>query len=169
MWPATWGLGLHPLFISRIGQDPESRPIHSFLEAWNLSSWGLQTDPHRPTGSVTISQEHEDPCFAIPAGQAYDAVDADSAVRTAGASIGLLYHGTLALRDGSRNAWKRFCPEPRTLKLTRGELAILTEQFCPHGTDPPRCLEIPGQRFGLQEILLTQDRDGAIWWHAGEL
>jgi fructokinase len=67
---------------------------------WGLDAAGLQRDPRRPTGEVSVALADGQPTFDILADRAYDAVDPDQAASTAAAqTVGLLYHGTLALRD----------------------------------------------------------------------
>ncbi|MBK1719051.1 carbohydrate kinase family protein [Thiocystis violacea] len=89
---AAFGAG--PRFISAAGADPDGERIRADMEAWGLDTSGLQTDPEHPTGRVRVSLVDGEPSYAILPERAYDFIRApmDSG------SVGLLYHGTLALR-----------------------------------------------------------------------
>lgn len=94
------GFGLAPLFVSRVGDDDTGAEVRAAMTAWGLDDVGLQTDPERPTGVVSVALSGGQPSFEILADQAYDAIDAAEAeAATQADRFGLLYHGTLALRD----------------------------------------------------------------------
>jgi fructokinase len=64
----------------------------------------LQKDRKHPTGAVQILIEQGEPCYCILENQAYDFIAADDCATTC--CGGLLYHGTLALRNAvSRQAY----------------------------------------------------------------
>lgn len=48
-------LGQAPLFISRVGTDPEGEQIRRSMDDWGMDLGGLQTDPALPTGRVSVS------------------------------------------------------------------------------------------------------------------
>ena len=94
------GLGLRPRFVSRVGDDDAGRKVREAMIAWGLDRSGLQIDPERPTGAVSVTLDDGQPAYDILADQAYDAVDPDGAATAAADDVfGLLYHGTLALRS----------------------------------------------------------------------
>jgi fructokinase len=94
------GLGLDPLFISRVGDDAAGERVRTAMRDWGMDASGVQRDRQYPTGMVRVRLERGQPDFEILDAQAYDRIDTDEALRAAGeAGIGLVYHGTLALRD----------------------------------------------------------------------
>jgi len=103
------GFGHEPLFISSVGEDARGDEIVDAMTDWGLDVSGLQRDPRRPTGEVSVALADGQPTFDILADQAYDAIDPDRASAAAATlNGGLLYHGTLALRDAtSRTALER--------------------------------------------------------------
>jgi len=95
--------GLSPLMISRIGEDDLGRKVRSAMLDWQMNTAGLQLDPVHPTGSVDIAFDDGEPRYTIVEHRAYDYIDA--ALLPAHADNGVLYHGSLALRNqNSREA-----------------------------------------------------------------
>jgi fructokinase len=94
------GFELDPLVISRVGADEAGREILDRMSAWGMITSGIQRDDVHPTGRVTVTLSNDGPSFEIEPRQAYDYIAADEA-RTAVSphTVGLLYHGTLALRE----------------------------------------------------------------------
>ncbi|MGR8940487.1 MAG: carbohydrate kinase family protein [Gammaproteobacteria bacterium] len=90
-------LGQSPRLISRIGADPEGREIAQWMREWGMRADALQTDPAHPTGSVQISIAHGEPHYDIVTDCAYDFIDRSPLA--AQTSEGILYHGSLALRN----------------------------------------------------------------------
>lgn len=86
-----------PLFISRVGSDRLGASIQSAMQSWNMDVSGLQRDNHYPTGTVQVAIEQGEPSYAIVPDQAYDFIAAHELVNRH--YDGLLYHGTLALRQ----------------------------------------------------------------------
>jgi fructokinase len=87
----------HPCFISSIGQDAEGVAVQKAMEDWQMDLSGLQHDTEHPTGAVQVVFDHGEPDYDIVSAQAYDFIVAERL--PAGCESGLLYHGTLALRD----------------------------------------------------------------------
>ncbi len=99
------GLGLAPLFVSRVGDDTKGTQVLEAMRAWGMDTGGVQTDPTHPTGTVNIFFEGDGHGFDILAEQAYDFIDHDQATQAADDDFALLYCGTLAARHAvSRNA-----------------------------------------------------------------
>lgn len=90
-------LGLAPLMISRVGDDPLARQIRASMQSWGMSCAGLQMDSRHPTGVVQVSIEQGEPHYDIVADRAYDFIDADALPPLP--QGGLIYHGSLALRN----------------------------------------------------------------------
>lgn len=91
------GLGLQPLLVSRVGDDPEGGRILDAMRNWGMDTSGMQIDPVHPTGKVSITLSGSEPTFSILPDQAYDFIEA--ATLPSLSSGGLLYHGSLALRN----------------------------------------------------------------------
>lgn len=90
-------LGARPLFISRIGNDHAGELVATQMEAHGLDTSFLQIDTSKPTGHVSVILENGDADYDIKLGCAYDYIDQVDIPDSVNA--GLLYHGTLALRN----------------------------------------------------------------------
>jgi len=88
--------GQSPLFVSRVGDDGAGRRIRDAMSAWGMTQDGLQIDPLHPTGRVSVSLDGGEPSYDIVADSAYDFIAADALPDT---DAGLIYHGSLALRN----------------------------------------------------------------------
>jgi fructokinase len=90
-------LGRQGLFISRVGEDEAGREILAAMQSAGMSRSGMQIDTIHPTGSVAISITEGQPSYRILNRQAYDYID--TAALRLHPRQGLLYHGSLALRN----------------------------------------------------------------------
>ncbi|MGR8934966.1 MAG: PfkB family carbohydrate kinase [Gammaproteobacteria bacterium] len=89
--------GEMPRFISRIGNDLPGREIAALMDAWGMSRTALQSDAEHPTGSVRVRIEDGEPHYEIVPDCAYDFIAGD--LLDAHATQGILYHGSLAVRN----------------------------------------------------------------------
>lgn len=89
--------GQSPRFISAVGNDSCGHEIKARMEAWGMRLDGLQIDAFHPTGSVQVSLAGNEPHYDIVADSAYDFIAA--ALLGDGITEGILYHGSLALRN----------------------------------------------------------------------
>lgn len=87
--------GCAPLLISRVGNDPMGRQIRDTMQAWGMTTAGLQLDSTHPTGEVRVSLREGQPRFDILADRAYDHIQADVMPPL---TPSLVYHGSLGLR-----------------------------------------------------------------------
>ncbi|MGR8929067.1 MAG: PfkB family carbohydrate kinase [Gammaproteobacteria bacterium] len=97
---AAWHLqafGQAPCVISRIGRDRTGESVRQAMLDWQMDVSGLQRDVEHPTGAVQVSIENGEPSYLIVPEQAYDFIAADEL--SAGRRQGLLYHGSLAVRN----------------------------------------------------------------------
>ena len=95
--------GENPLFLSRVGLDPEGDEVRAAMQRWGMSLQGMQSDEFLPTGRVVVSFEDGEPGYEIVRPAAWDAILPPAQ----GADCRLLYHGSLALRsEQSRESWK---------------------------------------------------------------
>ncbi|WP_020485023.1 PfkB family carbohydrate kinase [Methylomonas sp. MK1] len=96
-------LGRPALFISRVGEDDAGREILSAMQSAGMTRSAMQIDADHPSGSVAISITDGQPSYRILDQQAYDYIDAEAFHHLR--KQGLLYHGSLALRNSvSRQA-----------------------------------------------------------------
>ena len=94
-------LGLDPLVVSRVGDDAPGRLVLEAMGRWSLDATGMQRDADSPTGQVVVRIEDAEPHFHIVPGQAYDRIEPPAVPLP---DVGLLYHGTLALRAEASRA-----------------------------------------------------------------
>ncbi len=86
-----------PHFISRIGRDEHGQLILNAMNEWGMNTHYIQHDDQHPTGRVEVTVQDNEPQYNIIADSAYDFI---SPFDTASLpSQGLLYHGSLALRN----------------------------------------------------------------------
>lgn len=90
------GLGKDVQFISRVGSDAEGELIRKAMQAHGMSDLNLQVDNEQATGRVQVTLVDNEPAYDIVAPCAYDRIEP---LPDQTAQCGLLYHGTLALRD----------------------------------------------------------------------
>lgn len=183
--------GLEPLVVSRLGEDADGERLRAEAFRRGLDVRGMQTDRSHPTGRVLVRQEPEGPRFEIPGEQAWDFIDAESAVRAAegGGAPGLFYFGTLAGRHGvSRHAlarllelgWKtrlldlnlrppwfgaaaveRSLASADVVKATEEELRLAADLLL-YGTAAPEPAAALMKRFKLDRVIVTRGPSGAF-------
>ena len=179
--------GLAPQFISRVGNDAEGQEIKELITAWGMSLDGLQQDDEHPTGSVQVHIEHGEPHYEIVENSAYDFISAESLNHQA--TQGILYHGSLALRNPVSRAalntlkakhqgkvfidinlrapwWQKedllpFLHDATWIKLNEHELA----EFCT-ATDLNTAAQQFAQQFELDILFVTCGSQGAMAWDA---
>ena len=95
------GFGLKPLLVSRIGSDDRGNDIIEAMQQWGMDVSAVQRDSFRPTGVVNVVlDDNNQPSYDIAESQAYDYIRPGEIYGTAmDGSYGLLYHGTLGLRQ----------------------------------------------------------------------
>ena len=177
------GLGLSPLFISRVGDDPLGHRVRDVMERRGMDTSGLQLDSAHPTGKVNISFSGSSHSFDIIPEQAYDYI-ADDALPPLPENA-LFYHGSLAARspvsartlsllcsqlgdnrlvDVNLRApwWQRenvlaLLDGARLVKLNDEELL----QLSPGASDDVARMRQLIDAAGLQLLVLTRGADGA--------
>lgn len=173
--------GLHPRFISRVGDDTDGHEILAGMRGWGMDTGGVQIDPSRPTGQVRVALQDGQPSYDIVHPCAYDAIEVTDPV-----DCRLLYHGSLALRDdASRGAfrtlrgqsggqvfldvnlrspwWERetlldWLGQADWVKLNDDELALLG----PTGTSDEAAIDALFERDGLEGLFVTYGAEGAV-------
>ena len=184
------GFGLDPFFISRVGKDALGREVLARMRGSAMDTGGMQTDPDRDTGMVTVSMEQGQPSYTIEQGAAWDFIVPEISSLPPAAQTGILYHGSLAARTG-RSAgvlrelvrsreWDVFCDinlRPpwwtaellrevfawsRYVKLNELELREITRSFgLPLGDDAAMAWTLV-REFGLDLLILTMGEQGAM-------
>ncbi len=186
----AWNLqsfGLAPQFISRIGDDLDGKEIVMRMVDWQMSQSALQIDPIHPTGLVRVEIDHGEPHYEIVADSAYDFIDANllPSIKT----DGILYHGSLALRNPTslkalqvlksnhqgkifvdvnlRDPWWQkktlfsLLDDANWVKINEHELEVL----CPEASDLESAINIFSKRFDLDILIVTLGEKGAIAWN----
>jgi len=181
-------LGLKPLLLTRVGDDPQARTIRNRMGQLGLSTMGLQKDSVHPTGMVAVSFVEGEPCYDIVHPTAYDFITPDlfPAILEQGSEQGLLYHGSLAQRS------EVSCEALQQLKSSfKGRIffdvnlrapwwrseTVLAEMQAAHwvklnhhelealglgGDDLRAAAESAIARFDLQGIIITRGAQGAL-------
>ncbi len=180
-------LGDHPLLISRVGADAPGQAILSSMRAWGMSTAGIQLDPAHPTGKVEVEVIDQEPHYHIVPDCAYDFIAAEQIVPVA--CDGILYHGTLGLRNPvSRQALSRLQQNPqlaifldvnlrapwwqpaevqtwlkaaRWVKLNQQELGLLGFNSA-DPADLEQAVISFQERFELEQVIVTRGAAGAL-------
>ena len=183
----AWNLqafGLAPQFISRISDDLDGKEITTLMANWQISQAALQIDPINPTGLVRVEIYHGEPHYDIVADSAYDFIDANllPIIKT----DGILYHGSLALRNpiplkalqvlksnhqgkifvdvNLRDPWWQketlfsLLDDANWVKINEHELELL----CPEASGLESAINIFSKRFDLDILIITFGEKGAI-------
>lgn len=179
--------GLAPQFISCVGNDAEGQEISDLMTAWSMNLGGLQHDSEHPTGNVQVHIEQGEPHYDIVENSAFDFISAHSLSHQA--TQGILYHGSLALRNPVSRAalhalkarhqgkvfidinlrapwWQKedllpLLHDATWVKLNEHELV----EFYP-ATDLNTAAQQFSQQFELDILFVTCGKQGAIAWDA---
>lgn len=182
------GLGLYPLFISRVGDDELGDRVFAAMTGWGMNTSGLQRDAGHPTGTVEVELAAGEPTFDIVDERAYDFIEWEAIPPVS--SPALLYHGSLALRNPvSREAaewlvrthcppvfldvnlrppwWERAAVErllagAGEVKMNEEELAELVPTTGDMDDRSAQCLS----RFDLERLWVTRGDKGAVAYTA---
>ncbi len=93
---ASSGIRGNPKIFSRVGEDDEGRSILQAMKAWGMDTTHVGTDNAHDSGRVEVQFNDNEPSYHIVPDCAYDHISVSG--ESVG-SCGLLYHGTLALRN----------------------------------------------------------------------
>lgn len=176
--------GQSPRFISRIGNDPSGHEIAALMDDWDMSREAVQTDNEHPTGSVRVLIRDGEPHYEIVADCAYDFID--SKLLEEQQTQGILYHGSLAIRNPvsrtalqaakARHQGKVFVDvnlrppwwdletllsllyDADWVKLNEAELAAL----CPEASELETAMQAFCVKFDLETLVVTRGEQGAV-------
>ena len=177
-------LGDQPRFVSRVGYDEAGRKILHAMSDWGLNASSIQVDMENQTGRVEVRVIKNEPYYDIIPNCAYDFIDA-SEINLLPAQ-GILYHGTLGLRNKvSRNTFSKFLQNPdlstfldvnlrapwwqkdevyhwmeqaRWVKLNQDELRLLGFT----DTNINQVMSEVQARFDLEQLIVTRGEEGTI-------
>ena len=188
----AWNLkafGQDPVFISRVGEDPQGFQIKDTMSSWEMNTDFLQLDPTWPTGKVEISLSSGEPRFDILPNQAYDHISSN--LPEVSVKPAFLYHGSLALRDIANRATladlkqKYPCPvfidinlrkpwwnKEEVLSMITGATWLkLNDDECrtlfPDQPDLHSSCTMILDQFNLEAVFLTLGKRGAIAFSKG--
>jgi fructokinase len=177
-------LGDQPCFISRVGKDDRGARVLQAMRTWGLSTAAVQVDGEHPTGRVEVTIKENEPSYDIVADSAYDFISAEQLNKPLAA--GILYHGTLCLRNRtSRNAldkiarsrkvkifldvnlrppwWQRdevfaWLKNSHWAKMNQEELFLLGEA----ATDLRQQMAELQETCGLEQLIVTRGEQGTL-------
>lgn len=184
------GFGLRPLLISRIGQDEHGELVLMRMHQWQMDTQAVQIDPVYPTGRVDVSIQAGEPCYEIPAEQAYDKISSVLVTDLiSNLPCSLLYCGSLAQRDAvsrktlqllmlkrelpvfvdinRRPPWLDEANISKTLhaaacvKMNETELAAQTGLPVTDETTLQRAAELLRNQHHIEDIFITRGDKGA--------
>ncbi len=177
-------LGDRPRFVSRVGDDALGRSILDAMREWGMDTSSVQVDAEHPTGHVQVEMSEGEPNYTITPDVAYDFIDAEP-VRALPAG-GVLYHGSLALRNPvARAAFQALVDDPErsvfldvnlrapwwTLDevhawLTRARWAKMNEQELLDlgfdAADVRENMEALQARFSVEQVIVTRGKKGVL-------
>ena len=185
------GFGLHPVLISRTGNDELRDQIISTMLDWDMNITGIQSDPLHSTGQVAVHLNDGHHRFEILDDQAYDFIHPGiTCLVELDAHPQLLYFGTLAqrhkvsrsalsalLRSAStpprlldlnlRAPWyntriiNRSLERADIVKMSNEELDMLTRMLRLSGNNARLQAAELIKRFDLDRVLVTCGKEGA--------
>lgn len=172
-------------FLTRVGNDELGDTIIEAMSDWGMDLRSVQIDDAHPTGQVDVSIVDNEPNYTIAPNVAYDFIEADDEI-TEWSSEGLLYHGTLALRNNiSRQTLAQLASRPnisifldvnfrdpwwsveethhwlnnaRWAKVNHHELIALGYE----SADIKQDMLTLRTKFGLDHLIVTRGEAGAI-------
>ena len=190
-------LGAPALFISRIGADDDNgRLVLDSARRYGLDSAGMQRDPQRATGRVSVHEGADGHHFEIHGDAAWDHIDADAAhAHLAAAASAWMYFGSLAQRQPVSRATLRALLKPFAgtrfldlnlragtearllaaeslmladwVKVNDEELAQLAAWFDAAAPDDAGRASALMARFSLQRLVLTCGASGWRFYARG--
>ncbi|MCB5190825.1 carbohydrate kinase [Methylobacillus arboreus] len=181
--------GLHPVMITRIGQDDLGRELLEEMQHLGMDTTGVQVDPVNPTGQVKVHMSDKGHHFEILPGQAYDYIHAGvTHMVTMATKPDLVYFGTLAQRNmesrlavdnflnygtsprfldiNLRDPWfdkhtvRRSLLRADIVKLNNEELETLVKILRLPGRTPHEHAAALIKRFNLDLLLVTEGERG---------
>jgi len=184
-------LGNRSVIASRVDEDSLGREIRSKLNARNLDTSAIQTDPKLPTGTVDVRFQNGQPEYDIRKPVAWDALEWSSEWQGLARCCDAVCFGTLAQRSAqSRSTILRFLDHTRAsclkvfdinlrqpfysremieaalpfttmLKMNDLELPQVAEMFSIAGSSPAELMLAMHQKFRVKLLFVTRGERGA--------
>ena len=124
-------LGDRGVIVTRVGTDAAGTELVAFLRAHGVDTRYVQRDPDRPTGTVVVTVERDEPRYTITEPVAWDALDAPPAAHDVVRAAGAVVIGSLAQRSAvSRTAIRALVAE-----ASRGAAVIYDVNLRPPWVD----------------------------------
>lgn len=177
-------LGDEPHFVSRVGDDALGRQIIDAMLDWGMKTESVQIDESHATGQVEVNLINGEPHYTITPDCAYDFIDSASLQQLP--QSGILYHGTLGLRNAVSEAslyrlaeqpevavfldvnlrtpwWQhhdvfKWLQRARWVKLNEDELRQLGFDV----TNVNEAMRGFQAQFKLEQVIVTRGADGVI-------
>lgn len=184
--------GDRPRFVSRVGKDELGEKIITAMKTWGMDTSSVQIDPLHRSGRVDVQLIEDEPHYNITPDCAYDFIDAAEVVMPENG--GILYHGTLGLRNTiacqafeklaanpnlsifvdvnlrppywHKNEVSKWLHQATWVKLNHDEL----QQLGSVTGNIQRDMSEFQQRYNLEQLILTRGEQGAmVRSHEGEM
>ena len=184
-------LGNRSAIATRVGEDSLGREIRDELNARNLDTKAIQTDPKLPTGTVDVRFQNGQPEYEIRKPVAWDALEWSSEWQRLARRCEAVCFGTLAQRSAqSRSTILQFIEHTRSsclrvfdinlrrpfysremieaalpfttvLKMNDVELPQVAEMFSIAGSSPAELMRAMRQKFRAKLLFVTRGERGA--------
>lgn len=184
-------LGNRSAIATRVGEDSLGREIRGELNARNLDTKAIQTDPKLPTGTVDVRFQDGQPEYEIRKPVAWDALEWSSEWQRLARRCEAVCFGTLAQRSTqSRSTILQFIEHTRSsclrvfdinlrrpfysremieaalpfttvLKMNDVELPQIAEMFSIAGSSPAELMRAMRQKFRAKILFVTRGERGA--------
>jgi fructokinase len=177
-------LGDKPIFISQVGEDALGDCIKQAMTEWGMTTEHIGTSVNYSTGNVQVNIVNNEPDYTITPDSAYDFIQLSDKFKWP--QQGILYHGTLALRNqvsraalsqlrlasgypvfldvNLRSPWwdidaiQEWLAHARWVKLNHHELSDLG--FADN--DIYKAMEHFQMQFNIDLLIVTQGEKGAL-------
>jgi fructokinase len=182
-------LGMEAKMISRIGNDVLGKELKKFLENMGVSTDLIQTDETFPTGVVNVTfDSHGSPAYEIVSPVAWDFISLDEKAEECVRNADALVFGSLACRtEGNKKTlleYMEIAPvrvfdinlrtpfytqavieellaKSDILKMNDEECSLLAGWVGAPGDEKTQ-LNFIKNKFGLEVVILTKGKDGAV-------
>lgn len=178
--------------VSRVGDDDLGRAIRAAVHRLGLSDAFLQSDPHHPTGTVTVAlDDRGQPAFTITPDVAYDYLSWDDALESLLGQARAVCFGTLVQRQAvaratvqrilqaaqkavriydinlrqhyySRDVIEASLTASHWVKLNEDELIVLRDLLHLSGATDTTALADLRRRYGVDLAALTRGERGCL-------
>lgn len=178
------GFGDNPHFISRVGRDEYGEKVLLAMKGWGMDTSMMEVDDNAATGQVEVNFIDNEPQYSIVNKCAYDFISKSQV--TVSTTEGILYHGSLCLRNSaSYDAYRQLAQEDNLkifldvnlrdpwwnrdnvlkmlesatwVKMNLDELQMLADGEA----NTKKQMEEVQKAYDLEQIIVTRGEDGAL-------